>query len=317
MRITSRVFKGDAAGIRDSIRGAHFPMWPEMVQVVRDYQRMARERRHHWWSHADLQLHLTISLSSELQALRALRDAAEDEDQERTLHFIRQITKSTINGLTQVADGMAHRFLGYNYGLCQALIGNATSPFAVTQEGFLNVLEVAAHLNDMTGPDAQVLLCDLNSITNEGDLIVRRGDEFEVVEVKRGERARGARLSRQVERLDNLTQLVNTGRGVLNELPVQFLELPPRNHRVNELSRGFEEAGSQGHSVLRLSDYQTVVCIDPKGKADGEVKNMFDQIAREPKQMARAVRSLRFPRLRDGSFRVWLRHLQQCPLTMS
>jgi hypothetical protein len=281
MRITSRVFKGDAAGIRESVRGAYYPMWPEMVQIVRDYQRMARERKDHWWAHADLQLHLTISLRAELETLRMLRADQEGKEPEKENHFIQQITKSTINAFTQIADGIAHRFLGYDYALCQALVGNATSPFAITQSGFFNVLEVAAHLNDITGPGGQVLLCDLNSITNEGDLIIRRGHEFEVVEVKQGERARGARLSRQLERLENLTALVNDGIGEVDGLPVQFLDLPARNHRVEDLANGFARALETGYSVQQLSEYQSITCIDPRGMTGEDMADLFESILQE------------------------------------
>jgi hypothetical protein len=99
--------------------------------------------------------------------------------------------------------------------------------------------------------------------------------------VKQGERARGGRLSRQLARLDNITALVNTGAGTMNGLPVQFLDLPPRRHRVADLAKGFERARDEGYAVLRFSDYQSVICIDPTGREDIDVSELFDRIARE------------------------------------
>lgn len=275
MRITSRTFKGSVSELQQTLRFGYFPGWRDMIQIARDYQRMAWERREHWWSHADLQVHLAMSLHVELQALRALKDGPEADTENR---FTQQIVRSTINAYTQIADGMAHRFLGYRYGLCQILLENKTSPYAVTQEGFGHVMEVAALLHDHAGPDTQVLLCDLNTITNVGDIIIRSADGLEIIEVKRGKRARGARLKRQVARMDEFTSFVNSGEGHVNGLPAKLIALPPRRHELAMLEDAFVHASSNGFATIEPYPYQAVVCIDPSSIDAASIEEVFERI---------------------------------------
>jgi hypothetical protein len=235
-----------------------------MITVLEDLQHMAVRRQDQSWSHVQLQTLLATTLMTELKHLQQLKDGSLSTRDERADHFLKQMSSAVINALVRIADGVAFRFLNFDQGICQIFRENETSPYAVTQEGFWNAFEVASVMNDTVDPDAQVLMCDLNEITNIGDVIVKRAGGFELVEVKQSTKARGSRLARQKARLQAIVSLVNERRGVLDNREVQLIDRPSRKTYMADLAECLRDSQEHGAAVRKLTDYMSLSCIDLK-----------------------------------------------------
>ena len=145
-------------------------------------------------------------------------------------------------------------------------------------------------MNDYSEITTQVLLCDLNSITNIGDLLLKTKDAFEIIEVKSGKKARGARITRQKERIDEIVTFFNTEKGFFQNRNLEIVKLPPRKHKLHILNKTFKECRSKGIATKQLSDFHIISCIDtneiPK---DSENKNEFKEIINELNKNVKSI----------------------------
>jgi hypothetical protein len=282
MRITGKTFFGTSKELGEALKPLYYPRAAEMRAVVTDYLEMARRRKDFGWAHADMQLHLAMSLHVELSFLQQLRAAELNTEEETRLnHYTQQATRSAANALTQVADGIAFRFLNYNLGLCHAFLGNQVSPYAVKQQGFMNVLDVATAVLDRSEIGSQILICDLNSITNEGDYILRNSDGYEVVEVKQGLKRRGSRLTRQTDRLQQLSDFINQRKGIRDGVECELVDVPSRTHNFHLLEECFRVASSAGFAVKQITDYQSITCLDTNSFTERESKEVIEDAQRQ------------------------------------
>ena len=230
--------------------------------MVEDYATMALRRKDHRWSFVELQIHLTMSMIGELKTLQSLKEMKVAGDQEKDLHWMKQVAKTTMNALMQVADGIAYRFLDYNLAMCQILWGNKTSPYAILQKGFGNAIELACVMNDVGDWGTQVLLCDINSITNVGDFLLKTKDVFEIIEVKAGKKSRGSRITRQKDRMEEIVDFLNVEGGLIKGKKAELVRLSCRQHKLHDLEEAFRESEVRGTAFKQLNDYQTISCID-------------------------------------------------------
>lgn len=281
MRITAKTFSGSIRELKERIEPICFPADQEIRTVIEDYAQMAFRRKDHRWALSDLQIHLTTSIAAELHFLRSLNKMAFPKGQDRILHFMKQSTKTTINALIQIADGIAFRFLDYNLALCQALAGNRISPYAILDESFDKVVDFFALMTDRGSRDVQALLCDINSITNVGDIIIKTDDEFEIFEVKSGEKTRCSRLNRQKARMEEITRFFNSEGGRIHSnfqnRQFKLLKLPTRSHKLKVLAETFRESETSGFAFKQLNDFLAVSCIDVNAFKDG--KTLIDALS--------------------------------------
>lgn len=261
MRISSSTIRMNNESLNKSIAVLHFPGFDEMKTIVEDFAIMAIRRKDHWYSFIALQLNLISAMVTEIQTLKSIKEMRNENDNKDAIDHYESATRTTLNALIQVANGIAYRFLDYNYSLYTMLQANKSSVHALLEEGFSEGLELAAKYNDRLGPGSQVLITDLNSVTNIGDIIVKTKDTFEVIEVKRGN-SRGARISRQKERMKSLVEFINNEFGRVNGKPVNLMKLPSRHHRLNELEKMLLETETKGTAQKEMNDFLCVSCVD-------------------------------------------------------
>ncbi|HDR7871481.1 TPA: hypothetical protein QCY24_005259 [Bacillus wiedmannii] len=261
MRVTSNTIKVSNDSFKKVHRTIYFPGFSEMKTIVEDYAHMAIRRKDHWYTFTNLQLNILQAMANELQTLKMLNLEKEKGDNHEFVQDYELITRTNLNALIQISNGIAFRFLDYNYSLMALFQANKTSVHAILEDGFQSTLELAASLTDFKGPGTQVLISDLNDITNIGDIIVKKEDEFEIVEVKKG-RGRGARIRRQKERMESLTKFINEQVGTVEEQEVKIIQLPPRKHRLRELELCLKEAEVNGVSKKKVTDFLTIYGID-------------------------------------------------------
>lgn len=261
MRISSNTVRMNSESIKQSIGAIYFPGFDEMKIIVEDYAGMALRRKDHWYSFIDLQIQLIHAMVTELQTLKKIKTLAKEHNDNKPLEDYETITRTILNALTRVADGIAYRFLDYNYSLYTMLQANKSSVHALLEDGFSEGLELAALLNDRKGPGTQVLITDLNSVTNIGDVIVKTEDNFEILEVKKGN-SRGARISRQKERMKSLVEFFNDEFGQVNGKPVNLLKLPCRSHKLNILEELLIESETNGTAMKVINDFLFIGCVD-------------------------------------------------------
>ncbi|HDR7725423.1 hypothetical protein [Bacillus sp. CH_50] len=261
MRVTSNTIKISNESFKKSFKNTWFPGFSEMKTIVEDYAQMAIRRKDHWYSFMDLQILILQAMVKELQTLELLNVKKKTEEDLEFVQEYELITRTTLNALIQISNGIAFRFLDYNYSLMSLFQCNKTSVHAILEEGFQSTLELAANLTDLKGPSSQVLISDLNTITNIGDIIIKNEDEFEIVEVKKG-RGRGARIRRQKERMESLTSFINESFGTVDNKEVEIVSLPPRKHRLIQLEDCLKESESKGVVEKKISDFLTIYGID-------------------------------------------------------
>ncbi|MEH7291837.1 hypothetical protein V7134_15845 [Priestia megaterium] len=261
MRVTSTTMKISNESLKKNFKNMWFPNFNEMRTIVEDYANMALRRKDQWYSFNQLQMQLLISIQIELQTLDMLKERREKGEDPDLIESYEIMTRTTLNALIQIGNGIAFRFLDYNFTLLTLFQANKTSIHAILQEGFPATMELAAILTDHSGPNSQVLIADLNDLINIGDIIVKTDEDFEIIEVKKG-RGRGARLRRQRERMESLTNFVNEQIGTIDEQEVEVMKFPSRSHKLKELEECLKEAESEGVSKRKINEFLTVYGID-------------------------------------------------------
>ncbi len=261
MKVSSKIVRGPIDDLVDRSTGVFLPSYDEVKTVVADYQRMAVRRARHKWAFSDLQNHLLLSMQSEQVHLQALEKSRPADEHRELFEVYKEFAKLPLLALRRVADGMAFRFLNYDMALVQALKHNSVGLENLSSPGMLHELEYAASLADFQ-PGAQVLLCALSDLLNIGDVIVKTEESFEVVEVKKGKSARGARVSRQKGRLEALADCFRNGGGDVDGIPMRLARMPCRRHRLAELEAALQKCKGASPVLLEISPFQTVWCFD-------------------------------------------------------
>ncbi|ETT67659.1 hypothetical protein [Paenibacillus sp. FSL H8-457] len=272
MRISSKTVRMNKESLTTSIQNLYFPGFDEMKTIVEDFAIMALRRKDHWYSFITLQINLMTAMITEIQTLKSIKEMRDTNEEKEFLDFYESATRTTLNALIQVADGIAYRFIDYNYSLYTMLQANKSSVYALLEEGFSEGLELAAILNDRKGPGSQVLITDLNSVTNIGDIIVKTDDSFEIIEVKKGN-SRGARISRQKERMKSLVDFHNNEYGQVNEKPVNMLKLPSRRHELKVLEEMLIETETEGTAIREINEFLCVCCVDAENLSKSQKSN--------------------------------------------
>ncbi len=222
MRITSRLFKGTADDVVNASKIVWFPPLQENLVIVEDLAEMARRRKKLRYAFFDMEMYLAGTMRSELLSLQRWRGEAKAGNTTEERRLMEQFTRMTLNALEQVANGIAYRFFDYNHALVQSLWRQQSSPFNILSDGFLNSTDVASVLNDLPVYDRQILLSDLNALTNIGDLVVKDATDFEIIEVKASKKASGKKVSRQKAKMRELVDFLTGGRKEIDGMEIQL-----------------------------------------------------------------------------------------------
>ncbi|HEU0038783.1 MAG TPA: hypothetical protein VFR76_05880, partial [Verrucomicrobiae bacterium] len=261
MRITSRLFKGTADDVVNASKIVWFPPLQENLVIVEDLAEMARRRKKLRYAFFDMEMYLAGTMRSELLSLQRWRGEAKAGNTTEERRLMEQFTRMTLNALEQVANGIAYRFFDYNHALVQSLWRQQSSPFNILSDGFLNSTDVASVLNDLPVYDRQILLSDLNALTNIGDLVVKDATDFEIIEVKASKKASGKKVSRQKAKMRELVDFLTGGRKEIDGMEIQMLNVPARKHSLSALGEVLEKSEREGIAVAHLNDCISVGAI--------------------------------------------------------
>ncbi|MGE6668089.1 hypothetical protein [Paenibacillus xylanexedens] len=262
MRIISRSINVNKEEPTEDLIKVYVPNMVEMKTILEDLQNMAIRRKDQKYSFSVLQTYLITAIAGELNTLKAFKDEKVlKENNSEILDNFEMTTRLMLNSLLQIADGIAFRFLDYDYSMFTLLQANKTSPSAILQDGFEAVLDLAGRLGDRDG-NTQELITDINQVTNIGDIILKTEDYFEIIEVKKGRNKRGARINRQKERMDSLTTFINTSAGNIDGRNVKLFTAQSRRHSLDILQDCFKDAEKNGVASKMINSFQCVTCID-------------------------------------------------------
>jgi hypothetical protein len=281
MKVSSRVVRGPIEELVDRSSGIYLPSYDETRTVIADYQQMAVRRATHRWAFSDLQLHLLMSMQTEQIHIRNLHESIPVGEQRDLYETYVEFAKLPLLAMRRIADGMAFRFLNYDMALVQALNSNAVGVDDFSSAGMLHEVHFAAALTDYHHAGSQVLLCALSDLMNIGDVIIKTAESFEVVEVKKGKSTRGARVSRQKERLEALAEFFGNQGGDIDGNPVQILRLPARRHRLADLEGALRKCKGASPVLLEISSFQTVWCCDLYSSPEVEWKVLREAAERD------------------------------------
>lgn len=165
--------------------------------------------------------------------------------------------------MREIANGMGFRFMDYNLAMMQAIGGVSNGVDDLSSEGILHELDYFGMLSDVTPPEKQVFMCSLCDLVGTGDILTKDKEEFEVIEVKKGH-PRGARITRQKEKLKALEDFFNSRKKTLEGHKLQLINLPYRRNYCSELNEAINTCLQNSISSFSISDYQLVYCINTR-----------------------------------------------------
>jgi hypothetical protein len=248
----------------------------EWIDIFEDYLTISRKRAKNRIAMAKLQLHLLDEIMSAQAAIKQYRGKWEElqtdlakpggpseqvktdleaVDRELFLH------RAHANCFRAIGDGIAWRGLGHDRAALRALSGNAVKQ-QVLDQGIINELHQWSRSFD-TGQGIAIL----NALTNwlaVGDITVIKNDGgVEIVEVKNSD-ASSNRVSRQKQRMREVTDLLKNGKGILEgqqDVAIVRFDIALEND-LAALFHLLEEAGRSGWAGGRINSCCHIEAFD-------------------------------------------------------
>ena len=235
--------------------------YEEVHSTLVDYQNSAIRRKNMKWAFTTLQLHLAMDIEALKVTLKQMEVENPEMDSMSPIGYAYRGTQDHLNSLYKIADGIAFRFLDFNYQLMRVLAFNTVSTFNLSDIGHQHEVQTFCAISDSSNSNAQSLWCGLNKILNIGDVIIKSENSFEVIEIKKGKSSRNSRIKRQKARMEELKDFFEDGAAKFSDLGVKLKYFKPRHHFLNKLQGGFDLAMEMGPQLLELADYHLVYCL--------------------------------------------------------
>lgn len=268
----------------------------DFTDILEDYLTVTRKRKNNRTALAKVQLHLVEELMTaqaaikhyrqKLEELRAQQSAGQptEEKVKEDIRFVERelfFHRAHANCFRAVGDGIAWRALGHDRAALRALCGNAVKQ-QLLEQGTINELHQWSSAFD-TGQGLGIL----NALTNWlaiGDITVIKNDgEIEVVEVK-SSKADSSRVNRQKQRMREVTDLIKTGKGILEgqEVTIVRFDIALEND-LYSLFHFLEEAGRSGWAGGRLNSCCYIEAFDFRvmGSAEKVWKQGVEQMRKD------------------------------------
>jgi len=212
------------------------------------------------------------------------KSQADDEKGKKELAIVERelfLHRAHANCIRAIGDGIAWRALGYDRAALRALAGKAVKQ-QILEQGTINELHQFASVFD-TGQGLAIF----NAVTNwlaMGDITVVQNDgTVEIVEVKSSS-TESSRVSRQKQKMREVTDLLKNGKGVLEGQDITILrfDITPEND-LAALFALLEEAGRSGFSGGRINNCCYVEAFDFRimGSAEKVWKQGVEQTKKE------------------------------------
>lgn len=267
----------------------------DWIDVMEDYIAITRKRIKNRIAMAKVQLHIAEDIILAQSAVKHYRkkfdsllaaeltpQAADTAADKKLIEKEMFLHRAFANCFRIIGDGIAWRALGFDRAVLRALAGSAVKQ-QLLDEGTPNELHQFAKVFD-TGEGFAIL----NALTNSlaiGDMTVIKNDgSLEAVEVKTTN-ADGTRITRQKQRMREVTELIKNGAGKLEGQDVAIMKFDiPLDNNLADLNRLFDEATRSGYAgetihpwcYVEAFDTEALVEQDDKWKqaADEKRKNM-------------------------------------------
>lgn len=279
MKISTKFVTGPIDNLFHPELGFYLPSFEEEKELIVSFQELALRRKDKKYSFSCLQTQLFEAMLKEQKFLKALKEnpiKGLPEDRQNVLY---KQTSLPLYAMREIANGMGFRFMDYNLAMMQA-IGNVSNGVDdLYSEGILHELDYFGMLSDITPPEKQVFMCSLCDLVGTGDILTKDKDEFEVIEVKKGH-PRGARITRQKEKLKALEDFLNSRKKTVEGHEIQLINLPCRKNYCSELNEAINTCSQNSIFSFSISDYQLVYCINTRDSQNLS-KERIDDIYKE------------------------------------
>ena len=263
MKVSTKFVTGPIDNLFDPKLGIYLPSYEEEKERIVTFQELALRRKNMKYPFSCLQTQLFKAMLREQQFLKVLKENPIAELSENRQNMFIEKASLPLYAMREIANGMGFRFMDYNLALMQA-IGNVSNGVDdLSSEGIMHELDYFGALSDVTPPNKQVFLCSLCDLVGTGDILTKDENEFEVIEVKKGN-PRGARITRQKEKLKALEDFLNSRKNTVEGHEIQLINLPCRKNYCSKLNEAINTCLQNSISSFSISDYQLVYCINTR-----------------------------------------------------
>lgn len=263
MKVSTKFVTGPIDNLFDPKLGIYLPSYEEEKERIVTFQELALRRKNMKYPFSCLQTQLFEAMLREQQFLKVLKENPIAELPENRQNMFIEKASLPLYAMREIANGMGFRFMDYNLALMQA-IGNVSNGVDdLSSEGIMHELDYFGALSDVTPPNKQVFLCSFCDLVGTGDILTKDKEEFEVIEVKKGH-PRGARITRQKEKLKALEDFLNSRKNTVEGHEIQLINLPCRKNYCSKLNEAINTCLQNSISSFSISDYQLVYCINTR-----------------------------------------------------
>ena len=280
MKISTKFVTGPIDNLFHPELGFYLPSFEEEKELIVSFQELALRRKDKKYSFSCLQTQLFEAMLKEQKFLKTLKENPVNGLPEDRQTMLFEQASLPLYAMREIANGMGFRFMDYNLAMKQAIGGVSNGVDDLSSEGILHELDYFGMLSDVTPPEKQVFMCSLCDLVGTGDILTKDKEEFEVIEVKKGH-PRGARITRQKEKLKALEDFFNSRKKTLEGHKLQLINLPYRRNYCSELNEAINTCLQNSISSFSISDYQLVYCIntrDSQNLSEERINDIYKEV---------------------------------------
>ena len=280
MKISTKFVTGPIDNLFHPELGFYLPSFEEEKELIVSFQELALRRKDKKYSFSCLQTQLFEAMFKEQKFLKTLKENPVNGLPEDRQTMLFEQASLPLYAMREIANGMGFRFMDYNRAMMQAIGGVSNGVDDLSSEGILHELDYFGMLSDVTPPEKQVFMCSLCDLVGTGDILTKDKEEFEVIEVKKGH-PRGARMTRQKEKLKALEDFFNSRKKTLEGHKLQLINLPYRRNYCSELNEAINTCLQNSISSFSISDYQLVYCIntrDSQNLSEERINDIYKEV---------------------------------------
>ena len=280
MKISTKFVTGPIDNLFHPELGFYLPSFEEEKELIVSFQELALRRKDKKYSFSCLQTQLFEAMFKEQKFLKTLKENPVNGLPEDRQTMLFEQASLPLYAMREIANGMGFRFMDYNLAMMQAIGGVSNGVDDLSSEGILHELDYFGMLSDVTPPEKQVFMCSLCDLVGTGDILTKDKEEFEVIEVKKGH-PRGARITRQKEKLKALEDFFNSRKKTLEGHKLQLINLPYRRNYCSELNEAINTCLQNSISSFSISDYQLVYCIntrDSQNLSEERINDIYKEV---------------------------------------
>ena len=280
MKISTKFVTGPIDNLFHPELGFYLPSFEEEKELIVSFQELALRRKDKKYSFSCLQTQLFEAMLKEQKFLKTLKENPVNGLPEDRQTMLFEQASLPLYAMREIANGMGFRFMDYNLAMMQAIGGVSNGVDDLSSEGILHELDYFGMLSDVTPPEKQVFMCSLCDLVGTGDILTKDKEEFEVIEVKKGH-PRGARITRQKEKLKALEDFFNSRKKTLEGHKLQLINLPYRRNYCSELNEAINTCLQNSISSFSISDYQLVYCIntrDSQNLSEERINDIYKEV---------------------------------------